>query len=201
MLVTPDIRTRTSARSNRRQPQPREGHGQIRRWPMTLGLGGTPSVRFVRLNTPDPPHHHGTENTRRQLGRTHKPGAVITSTSVPVRRGPVPSGKSAAQGFKAVRRNIGLFSLERSQSQKGGGREVLAQKPGRRRFQVVLIKPSHYDDDGYVIQWLRSAIPSNSLAVRLRPRRRTAPSGEVLGPDVEIDDHAVRRDQHAHPSE
>ena len=33
-----------------------------------------------------------------------------------------------------------------------------------RRFQLVLIKPSHYDDDGYVIQWLRSAIPSNSLA-------------------------------------
>ncbi len=30
-----------------------------------------------------------------------------------------------------------------------------AQKT-RRRFSVVLIKPSHYDDDGYVIQWLRS---------------------------------------------
>jgi radical SAM superfamily enzyme YgiQ (UPF0313 family) len=34
-----------------------------------------------------------------------------------------------------------------------------------RRFRLYLIKPSHYDDDGYVIQWLRSAIPSNSLAV------------------------------------
>jgi radical SAM superfamily enzyme YgiQ (UPF0313 family) len=33
-----------------------------------------------------------------------------------------------------------------------------------RRFALVLIKPSHYDDDGYVIQWFRSAIPSNSLA-------------------------------------
>ena len=32
------------------------------------------------------------------------------------------------------------------------------------RFPVHLIKPSHYDDDGYVIQWLRSTIPSNSLA-------------------------------------
>ncbi len=31
-------------------------------------------------------------------------------------------------------------------------------------FHVVLIKPSHYDDEGYVIQWERSAIPSNSLA-------------------------------------
>ena len=28
----------------------------------------------------------------------------------------------------------------------------------------VLIKPSHYDDDGYVIRWWRSIIPSNSLA-------------------------------------
>ncbi|MEO5657997.1 MAG: radical SAM protein, partial [Nitrospiria bacterium] len=33
-----------------------------------------------------------------------------------------------------------------------------------RVFRVVLIKPSHYDDDGYVIRWLRSCIPSNTLA-------------------------------------
>ena len=32
------------------------------------------------------------------------------------------------------------------------------------RFQLHLLKPSHYDDDGYVIQWFRSAIPSNTLA-------------------------------------
>ena len=31
-------------------------------------------------------------------------------------------------------------------------------------FHVEIIKPSHYDDDGYVIQWVRSLIPSNSLA-------------------------------------
>ena len=35
---------------------------------------------------------------------------------------------------------------------------------GRRTFTAILIKPSHYDDDGYVIQWWRSTIPSNSLA-------------------------------------
>ena len=34
----------------------------------------------------------------------------------------------------------------------------------QRKFTIVLIKPSHYDDDGYVIQWWRSTIPSNSLA-------------------------------------
>ena len=32
------------------------------------------------------------------------------------------------------------------------------------RFRLVLVKPSHYDDEGYVIQWYRSAVPSNSLA-------------------------------------
>src|SRR5580704_19738624 len=34
----------------------------------------------------------------------------------------------------------------------------------KRAFRVELIKPSHYDRDGYVIQWLRSTLPSNSLA-------------------------------------
>ena len=33
-----------------------------------------------------------------------------------------------------------------------------------KQFQLVLIKPSHYDDDGYVIRWWRAMIPSNSLA-------------------------------------
>jgi len=34
----------------------------------------------------------------------------------------------------------------------------------QKQFRVVLIKPSHYDDEGYVIQWHRSALPSNTLA-------------------------------------
>src|SRR6202008_560970 len=34
----------------------------------------------------------------------------------------------------------------------------------RKRFRIVLIKPSHYDDDGYVIRWYRSPMPANSLA-------------------------------------
>ncbi|WPL22522.1 hypothetical protein Thiofri_02689 [Thiorhodovibrio frisius] len=33
-----------------------------------------------------------------------------------------------------------------------------------RPFHVGLIKPSHYDDDGYLIQWVKAWIPSNSLA-------------------------------------
>ena len=38
----------------------------------------------------------------------------------------------------------------------------VAVDPALRRFRVILIKPSHYDADGYVIQWHRSAIPANS---------------------------------------
>jgi len=55
-----------------------------------------------------------------------------------------------------------------------------------RRFQLVLIKPSHYDDDGYVVQWLRSSIPSNSLAV-MYTLAADAAERQVLGPDVAID--------------
>ena len=32
------------------------------------------------------------------------------------------------------------------------------------QFDFVMIKPSHYDDDGYPIVWWRGLIPSNSLA-------------------------------------
>ena len=55
-----------------------------------------------------------------------------------------------------------------------------------KRFLIELIKPSHYDDQGYVIQWRRAVIPSNSLsalyglALQLREER-------VLGADVEIE--------------
>ncbi|HEY7913427.1 MAG TPA: radical SAM protein [Blastocatellia bacterium] len=61
-------------------------------------------------------------------------------------------------------------------------------KPSR-RFCLILIKPSHYDDDGYVIQWFRSAIPSNSLAVLYGLALECA-GQKVLGDDVQIDIHA-----------
>jgi radical SAM superfamily enzyme YgiQ (UPF0313 family) len=56
----------------------------------------------------------------------------------------------------------------------------------KRRFQLILIKPSHYDDDGYVIQWFRSFMPSNSLAA-LYGLAIDAAERQVLGPDVSID--------------
>ncbi len=54
-----------------------------------------------------------------------------------------------------------------------------------RKFFVELIKPSHYDDDGYVIQWYRSWIPSNSLAC-LYGIALEAAASKALGDDVEI---------------
>ena len=56
----------------------------------------------------------------------------------------------------------------------------------KRHFQLVLIKPSHYDADGYVIQWMRSSIPSNSLA-SVYALAADANARQALGPDVEID--------------
>ena len=57
-----------------------------------------------------------------------------------------------------------------------------------KRFCLILTKPSHYDDDGYVIQWLRSTIPSNSLAA-LYGLALDCKQRHVLGEDVEIEIH------------
>ncbi len=58
-----------------------------------------------------------------------------------------------------------------------------------RKFTLVLIKPSHYDEDGYVIQWYRSAIPANSLAclygLALECREQ-----RIFGDGVDFDIHA-----------
>ncbi|VFN00432.1 MAG: Radical SAM superfamily enzyme YgiQ, UPF0313 family [Candidatus Kentron sp. G] len=57
------------------------------------------------------------------------------------------------------------------------------------RFHLILIKPTHYDDDGYPIQWRHNWIASNALAciyaLALDCRDRA-----VLGPQTEIIVHA-----------
>jgi radical SAM superfamily enzyme YgiQ (UPF0313 family) len=59
-----------------------------------------------------------------------------------------------------------------------------------KRFLVELIKPSHYDDDGYVIQWWRGFVPSNPLStlygLALSSRQR-----RILGDDIEIEIEAI----------
>ena len=56
----------------------------------------------------------------------------------------------------------------------------------KRKFTIVLIKPSHYDDDGYVIQWRLSTIPSNSLA-SVYGLLAACAAERALGPDVDIE--------------
>jgi len=59
-------------------------------------------------------------------------------------------------------------------------------KTAERNFQLILIKPSHYDDDGYVIRWWRAMIPSNSLAAIYGIASDCA-ERKVLGPEVGIE--------------
>ncbi len=60
-----------------------------------------------------------------------------------------------------------------------------AERTAKQVFQLILIKPSHYDDDGYVIQWKRSYMPSNTLAA-LYGLAQDCAERQVLGGDVEI---------------
>jgi len=59
-----------------------------------------------------------------------------------------------------------------------------------RKFQLLLIKPSHYDDDGYVIRWWRAMIPSNSLAA-VYGIAADCVARQVLGPEIEIEIDAI----------
>ena len=54
------------------------------------------------------------------------------------------------------------------------------------RFQLILIKPSHYDDDGYVIRWWRALIPSNSLAAIYGIAADCA-KRRILGAEIDIE--------------
>ncbi len=55
----------------------------------------------------------------------------------------------------------------------------------KKLFHFIMIKPSRYDDEGYPVQWLRSLIPSNSLA-SVNSLATDCRQRGVLGPDVEI---------------
>jgi len=65
-----------------------------------------------------------------------------------------------------------------------------APASARRHFRVVLIKPSHYDDDGYVIRWYRSPMPANSLASVYGLIDNCA-QRHILGADTDIEIVAI----------
>ena len=58
------------------------------------------------------------------------------------------------------------------------------------RFCLILIKPSHYDDDGYVFQWWRSPVPSNSLAV-LYGLALDCAHRKILGDNIDLEIHPI----------
>jgi radical SAM superfamily enzyme YgiQ (UPF0313 family) len=60
-----------------------------------------------------------------------------------------------------------------------------AQALRQKQLQIVLIKPSKYDDDGYVIRHFRGVLPSNTLAC-LSSLTTDVAKREVLGSDVEL---------------
>jgi radical SAM superfamily enzyme YgiQ (UPF0313 family) len=55
-------------------------------------------------------------------------------------------------------------------------------------IHVVLIKPSKYDDEGYVIRYFRGVLPSNTLAC-LHGLTNAVAESNYLGEDVEIQTH------------
>ena len=58
-------------------------------------------------------------------------------------------------------------------------------KPKFKKFRIVLIKPSKYDDDGYVIRFWKGVLPSNTLNV-LHGLTEAVKNSRVLG-DLRID--------------
>ena len=63
------------------------------------------------------------------------------------------------------------------------------------QFHIVLIKPSKYDDEGYVIRYLRGVLPSNTLAC-LHGLTDAAVKEGVLGNDVEVKTHLYDESVH-----
>src|SRR5688572_20277188 len=52
-------------------------------------------------------------------------------------------------------------------------------------FHLILIRPTHYDDDGYLLQWRLSYIPANTLAC-LNGIAEDCRARSVLGEAVDL---------------
>src|SRR5436305_14348653 len=79
-------------------------------------------------------------------------------------------------------RNSHKVPLDRA-TRRAAGRTML--RASASLFRLVLIKPTHYDDDGYPIQWVKAVIPSNTLAC-LNGLAEDARQRQVLGPAIDI---------------
>ncbi|MFI5304492.1 MAG: B12-binding domain-containing radical SAM protein [Nitrospiria bacterium] len=54
-----------------------------------------------------------------------------------------------------------------------------------RTFRIIFVKPSHYDDQGYVIRWRWSCVPSNTLAC-LYGITQSIQESKLLGQDIDL---------------
>ena len=73
---------------------------------------------------------------------------------------------------------------------------VMDARPSERTLRLVLIKPSRYDDDGYVVRHWRGVLPSNTLAAIYALTEQVVASGGLgEGVDVALEayDETVRR--------
>ena len=77
---------------------------------------------------------------------------------------PGPGGGRARQIVVGNARNVHFCTLHPAAQKNSWSGNHMRPDPSESLFHFVMIKPSHYDDDGYPIQWVRSAIPSNTLA-------------------------------------
>ncbi|WP_310620636.1 B12-binding domain-containing radical SAM protein [Flexibacterium corallicola] len=55
-------------------------------------------------------------------------------------------------------------------------------------FNLYLVRPTRYDEDGYPVHWIRTSIPANSLAC-IYGISQDCQARQVLGPDVSIRIH------------
>ena len=59
-----------------------------------------------------------------------------------------------------------------------------------KKFHILLVRPTRYDNDGYPIQWHKSAMPSNTLA-SLYAIAEICRDRKLLGDDIEIELHPI----------
>lgn len=59
------------------------------------------------------------------------------------------------------------------------------ERKSNRKFFISIIKPSHYDDQGYVIQWRRAFVPSNTLGCVLA-LVKDVKARNALGEDIDL---------------
>ena len=70
-----------------------------------------------------------------------------------------------------------------------------------RRLRVILIKPSRYDDDGFVVRHVFGTLPSNTLAVIHALVHEAAVSRQVLGARVQVSIDSYDENVHRIPLE